>query len=62
MIHLIVGLGIIVLGVWGVIEWWTDFGQMLRGLIPLVLVLMGLAAVGAGFHKTGIEAEQEDLE
>ena len=42
--------------------WWGHFGEVLRGLIPIVLVLVGLAAIGAGFRKTIGEAENEDVE
>lgn len=62
MIHLIGGLVTLVLGVWGIIVWWNHFGELLRGLIPLLLVLVGLAAIGAGFRKAIGEAENEDLE
>ncbi|TET32574.1 MAG: hypothetical protein E3J72_19450 [Planctomycetota bacterium] len=62
MIHLIAGIVTVVLGVWGIIAWWHDFGEVLRGLIPLLLVLGGLAAVGAGFQKTLRETENENVE
>ena len=62
MIHLIVGLVTLVLGAWGVIVWWGHFGECLRGLIPILLVLVGLAAIGAGFRKTIGGAENEDVE
>lgn len=62
MIHLIVGLIALVVGSWGIIVWWNDFGELLRGLIPLMLVLLGLAAIGAGLQKTVSEAEDEALE
>ncbi|MHC4505377.1 MAG: hypothetical protein ACYTFI_18905 [Planctomycetota bacterium] len=52
MIHLVVGLVTLCLGAWGIIVWWGHFGEALRGLIPLLLVLVGLAAIGAGFRKT----------
>lgn len=62
MIHLIGGLVTLVLGVWGIIAWWNHFGELLRGLIPLLLVLVGLAAIGSGFRKTIGEAENESAE
>jgi hypothetical protein len=63
MIHLIMGLIFLVLGAWGIITWWYDFGLVLRGLFPLLLVLLGLAAVGAGFQKTinGPEHDEADV-
>ncbi len=60
MIDLMVGLIFLCLGAWGMITWWDDFGELLRGLIPLLLVVVGLAAIGAGFRKTIREAEHED--
>ncbi|MHC4662682.1 MAG: hypothetical protein ACYS8W_13455 [Planctomycetota bacterium] len=62
MIHLIVGIVTVVLGAWGITTWWRDFGEVLRGLIPLLLVLGGLAAIGAGFQKTLRETENENVE
>ncbi|MHC5035823.1 MAG: hypothetical protein ACYTHM_00775 [Planctomycetota bacterium] len=64
MIHLIVGLIALILGAWGIISWWGDFGQFLRGMIPLLLVVVGLAGIGAGFQKKLREAdlEEEDAE
>ncbi len=60
MIHLVVGLITLVLGAWGIIVWWGHFGECLRGLIPIRLVLVGLAAIGAGFRKAIGEAENEE--
>jgi hypothetical protein len=61
MVHLIVGLVLLILGAWGIIEWWEDFSELLRGLVPLSLVLVGLAAIGAGFKKPEGEREGEDV-
>ena len=60
MVHVIVGLVFVTLGAWGIIEWWDDFGEVLRGLVPLLIALWGLAALGAGFQKTRNAAEHED--
>ncbi len=62
MIHLIVGLATLCFGAWGIIAWWDHFGEVLRGLIPLLLVLVGLAAIGAGLQKAIGGAENEDAE
>ena len=62
MTHLIAGLVFLVLGAWGMIAWWEDFGEVLRGLIPILLVVVGLAAIGAGFQRTKDEAKFEDEE
>jgi hypothetical protein len=62
MIHLIIGLLALILGAWGIISWWADFGQFLRGLIPILLVVVGLAGIGAGFQKKLSEGERDDEE
>ena len=62
MIHLIVGLVTLVFGAWGIVSWWNHFGEVLRGLIPILLILAGLAAIGAGFRRTIGGAEDEDAE
>jgi hypothetical protein len=51
MTNLIIGLLCLALGAWGLVAWWEDFGQALRGAVPLLLILLGLAAIGAGMAK-----------
>ncbi len=51
MTHLILGLAAIVLGLWGIFGWWDSFGMVLRGLIPLMLLIGGLIAAGVGIEK-----------
>ena len=60
MKHLIVGLILLVLGAWGIIEWWGDFGEFLRGFIPLVLVFVGLVGIGYGLRKTTSAGHEDD--
>ncbi|MHC4251925.1 MAG: hypothetical protein ACYS9X_22625 [Planctomycetota bacterium] len=60
MIHLLVGLVALCLGAWGIISWWNYFGECLRGFIPIMLVLLGLAAIGAGLRKLTGESEGGD--
>jgi len=64
MTNLIVGLICLALGAWGITAWWDEFGAVLRGLLPIVLILVGLAAVGAGMKSRATskpEGEDEDL-
>lgn len=55
MLHVIVGLVLLVLGLFGIISWWGEFGAVLRGLIPFLLVIGGLVAVGYGLAKGKVE-------
>jgi len=51
MTHLICGLIAVVLGLWGIFGWWDSFGMVLRGIIPLAMLVAGLIAVGVGLEK-----------
>ncbi len=62
MVHLLVGMVALCLGAWGIISWWSFFGECLRGFIPILLVLLGLAAIGAGLRKLMGEPEDGDEE
>ncbi len=45
------GLISIIVGIWGLISWWYDFKILLKGSIPSILVLGGLAALFAGISE-----------
>ena len=59
MRHILIGLIAFGLGIWGIIAWWGEFGAALRGLVPILLVLGGLAAIGAGLKGHASETEPE---
>lgn len=48
MPSIIFGLIAMALGLWGLSAWWYSAVEALRGLMPLVLILVGLVALGAG--------------
>jgi hypothetical protein len=48
MAHIVVGLILFVLGIWGLLHNWHGFVDLLWALVPLLLVLGGLVAVVAG--------------
>ncbi len=58
MVHLIGGLVAVVLGLWGVFGWWDSFGMVLRGLIPLMLLIGGLIAAGVGIERVNKQAKE----
>ena len=69
MVNVIAGLIAIILGIWGLKVWWWSFSELLRGLIPLVLVIGGLVAIAAGIGgvkelknlKLRVEPEEEEV-
>ena len=55
------GIISILIGVWGIGAWWWSFLELLKGSVPPILVLGGLAALFAGISeiKDSIEAKKE---
>ncbi|MBF0273097.1 MAG: hypothetical protein HQL98_13690 [Magnetococcales bacterium] len=64
MPRIVFGLISMALGLWGVATWWWSIVEMLRGLVPLLLVVLGLVALGAGVSKirNGQSAQPLDAE
>ena len=56
------GLISIIVGIWGLISWWYSFVILLKGSVPPILVLGGLAALFAGISeiKDSAQAKKEE--
>ncbi len=56
------GIISIFIGIWGIVTWWWSFVGLLKGCVPPVLVLGGLAAFFAGVNeiKNSIKATKEE--
>ena len=61
---LVGGIVAVVLGVVGLILWWTEFLQILKGAIPILLVLGGILGIYLGIEdvKTSSSAKKEESE
>jgi hypothetical protein len=55
VVHTIVGIICMVLGILGIVFWWGPFGAVLRGLIPLLLLIAGLVASASGVFRKNQE-------
>ncbi|MBF0194309.1 MAG: hypothetical protein HQL71_07100 [Magnetococcales bacterium] len=51
MANIIFGLVSLALGLWGVSVWWWSVVEVLRGVVPVLLILLGLVALGAGVTR-----------
>ena len=60
MLHVVIGLVLLVLGVFGIISWWTDFGLVLRGLVPFLFLIAGLIAIGSGLIREKLAGSEND--
>lgn len=56
----IFGLLVLSLGLWGMAAWWWSVTEVLRGLTPIVLVLLGLVSLAAGVSKLREEKSVKD--
>jgi hypothetical protein len=61
-ITLLGGLISIIVGIWGLVSWWDNFVILLKGSVPLILILGGLAALFAGISeiKDCMQAKKEE--
>ncbi|MBF0177235.1 MAG: hypothetical protein HQL63_10385 [Magnetococcales bacterium] len=51
MPSIMIGLVTISLGLWGLSAWWWSMVEFLRGAVPLVLLVFGCIALGAGVRR-----------
>ena len=61
MASIVFGLVAIALGLWGLSAWWWSVAEVLRGLVPLLLILIGPIALGAGITKLRENSEVEAI-
>lgn len=54
MPSIIVGLLAFAMGLWGLSVWWYSVEELLRGLVPLLLMLFGMVALMAGVSRVSI--------
>lgn len=56
------GIISIVIGIWGILSWWWSFVELLKGSVPPILILGGLAAFFAGISeiKDASQAKKEE--
>lgn len=50
-LSVIIGAVVALLGLWGLMGWWSDFLLVLRGSIPAMLIFGGIIAVIAGVSE-----------
>lgn len=60
MQFVVVGLLAIAFGLWGMTVWWWSVTELLRGLVPIVSILLGVIALAAGLSKVRTEGEVKD--
>ena len=51
MQHIIAGLVSAILGILGIVVWWSTFASVMRGVIPFALLIFGLVALLSGSRR-----------
>ena len=51
MQNIIGGLIAIVVGAFGLIAWWSEFGIVLRGLVPFAFIILGVLWIASKYYK-----------
>jgi hypothetical protein len=51
MKHFVLGIVLIILGIWGMFTWWENFGRVMRGLLPFFLLAVGLVALLSSYYR-----------
>ena len=57
------GIVALIIGVVGLIAWWADFLEVLKGIIPILLILGGALGTYLGIEevKTASSAKKEEV-
>jgi len=57
MLNIIIGIMVILLGLWGITRNWYMFIDMLAAIVPLTLIGFGIVALLAGIRSLNKQAE-----
>jgi hypothetical protein len=54
------GIVALIIGIVGLIGWWADFVLVLKGVIPILLVLGGALAIYLGIEEVKTESPKKE--
>jgi uncharacterized membrane protein len=56
------GIVALIIGVVGLIAWWADFLEVLKGVIPILLILGGALAIYLGMEEVRTPSSTKEAE
>ena len=59
---LVGGIVAVILGVVGLIVWWPEFCQVLKGIIPILLIIGGILGIYLGIEDIKISSSSKKEE
>ena len=62
MVSVIFGLLAVAFGLWGLTVWWWSVAEVLRGVVPIVGILLGVLALSSGVSKVRLEKDIKDVD
>jgi hypothetical protein len=58
MRHLVIGMVLIALGLWGISTWWDAFSFAMRAFVPLLALVWGVLAVLSSYSRLGLSSRR----
>jgi hypothetical protein len=59
MRHLVIGMSLIALGLWGISTWWDAFAFAMRAFVPLIALVWGVLAVLSSYTRLGFVSKHK---
>jgi hypothetical protein len=59
MRHLLIGMFLIALGLWGISTWWDAFAFAMRAFVPLAALVWGVLAVLSSYARLGFVSKRK---
>ncbi|MFH1846896.1 MAG: hypothetical protein ABH869_05010 [Candidatus Omnitrophota bacterium] len=61
VLSLLIGTVIVIIGIILFILWWFEFLFVLRGILPIIIIVAGLVAVAAGISEMKDVSKRNEL-
>ena len=62
MRHLLLGMFMIALGLWGITTWWDAFAFAMRAFVPLFALIWGVLAVLSSYARLGFTSRRRSTD
>ncbi|MCB4791801.1 MAG: hypothetical protein LHV68_07935 [Elusimicrobia bacterium] len=69
MLAVIFGLLFAIMGIWGIVTWWSDYIIVLKGLVPFMLfcggiisIIVGISAISDSLKSKESPGREENIE
>jgi hypothetical protein len=60
MAHLVGGVILMALGLWGIIVWWEIFGLVMQAVVPLAMIALGSLSILSSYYRMGSTTSDDE--